>query len=197
MANAQWPQVWKVRLDEDYEISLPLMDLGDGFRIYSFDMTGEAEWNRHAAAALKKKLEGFEFDSFVTVQTKSSGLAQEMARDGKRYLELRKACKGFMCEPKHVSVQSITTKNRQELRIGREKYEPIVGKKLCFVDDVVSTGGTIDAMLALAREIGFEISVIACVLTEGERRTKYQGIPLVCLDHIPLPGLQASMDSME
>ena len=37
-------------------------------------------------------------------------------------------------------------------------------------------------------QIGVEISVIACVLTEGQERTEYQGIPLVCLDHIPLPG---------
>jgi adenine phosphoribosyltransferase len=194
MTNAHWPQVWKVRLGEDYEISLPLMDLGEGFKIYSFDMTGESEWNRHAAAALKNKLKGFEFDSFVTVQTKSSGLAQEMARDEKRYLELRKAYKGFMCEPKHVSVKSITTKNLQELWIGREKYEPFIGKKLCFLDDVVSTGGTIDAMRVMAREIGFEIAVIACVLTEGERRTEYQGIPLVSLDNIPLPGFKDLME---
>ena len=53
---------------------------------------------------------------------------------------------------------------------------------------MVSTGGTIEAAFALAKEIGVEISVIACVLTEGQERTEYQGIPLVCLDHIPLPG---------
>ncbi len=53
---------------------------------------------------------------------------------------------------------------------------------------MVSTGGTIDAVLAMSREIGFEISVIACALTEGEKRTEYEGIPLVSLDHIPLPG---------
>jgi adenine phosphoribosyltransferase len=189
MANMQWPRTWEIRLGGDYEISLPLMDLGEGFHIYSFDMTGESEWNRQAAKALKEKLAGFAFDSIVTVQTKSSGLAQEMARDGKRYLELRKACKGFMRDPKHVSVQSITTKGCQDLWIGREKYEPFIGKKLCFLDDVVSTGGTIDAVLVMAREIGFEISVIACVLTEGEKREEYQGIPLVSLDNIPLPGV--------
>jgi len=53
---------------------------------------------------------------------------------------------------------------------------------------VVSTGGTIDSVIAMAKEIGFEISVIACVLTEGEKRTEYKGIPLVSLDNIPLPG---------
>ena len=189
MADMQWPLTWEIRLGGDDEISLPLMDLGDGFHIYSFDMTGESAWNRQAAKALKEKLAGFVFDAIVTVQTKSSGLAQEMARDGERYLELRKACKGFMRDPKHVSVQSITTKGCQDLWIGREKYEPFIGKKLCFLDDVVSTGGTIDAVMVMAREIGFEISVIACVLTEGEKREEYRGIPLVSLDHIPLPGV--------
>lgn len=187
MANTHWPETWSIRLGEGYEIKLPLMDIGDGFRIYSFDMTGEAEWNVRAAKALKAKLADFTFDSFVTVQTKSSGLTQELARDGIRYLELRKAKKSFMRDPKHISVQSITTESRQNLWVGREKYEPFIGKKLCFVDDVVSTGGTVDAMLAMAQEIGFEIAVIACVLTEGEARTAYKGIPLVSLDHIPLP----------
>ena len=93
-----------------------------------------------------------------------------------------------MVDPVGVTVQSITTHGKQELWIGKEKYQHFVGKKLCFLDDVVSTGGTIDAMLELAPKIGIEISVIACVLTEGVQRTEYKGIPLVSLDHIPLPG---------
>lgn len=183
----EWSKTLKVHLGPEYEIDLPLMDLGGGFHIYSFDMTGEAEWNREAAKELKKKLADYEFDSFVTVQTKSSGLAQAITSQ-KSYLELRKSCKGFMQEPKHVVVKSITTEDQQELWIGKEKYEQFQGKKLCFLDDVVSTGGTVDAMLAMAKEIGFEIAVIACVMTEGDRRTEYKGIPLVSLDHLPLPG---------
>ncbi len=45
-----------------------------------------------------------------------------------------------MREPKHISVQSITTQDQQELWIGKEKYGQFQGKKLCFIDDVVSTG---------------------------------------------------------
>ena len=92
-----------------------------------------------------------------------------------------------MVDPVGVTVESITTKGKQELWIGKEKYEYFSGKKLCFLDDVVSTGGTIDAVLELAEKIGIDISVIACVLTEGVKRTEYNGIPLVSLDHIPLP----------
>lgn len=186
--KSKMPEVWKVQLSPEYEIELPLMDLGGGFYIYSFDMTGEAEWNRVAAKELTKKLKDYDFYSFVTVQTKSSGLTQTIAGSYKSYLELRKSYKGFMKEPKHVTAKSITTEDPQELWIGKEKYEQFQGKKLCFIDDVVSTGGTIDAVLVMAKEIGFEISVIACVLTEGERRTEYKGIPLIYLDNIPLPG---------
>ncbi len=177
-----------IHLSEDYTVELPLLDIGDGFCIYSFDMTGECEWNRVAAEELLRKLAPYEFDGFVTVQTKSCGLTQAISKDYPKYLELRKSKKGFMVEPQGVTVQSITTQGKQELWIGREKYEHFAGKKLCFLDDVVSTGGTIDAVLELAKKIGIEITVIACVLTESTKRTEYHGIPLVSLDHIPLPG---------
>lgn len=183
-----WPETHKVYLAPDFSIDLPLLDIGDGFCIYSFDMTGESEWNRVAAEQLLEKLSGYDFDGFVTVQTKSCGLTQAISRDYPRYLELRKSRKSFMIEPKGVTVKSITTHGEQELWIGKEKYSHFTGKKLCFLDDVVSTGGTIEAVLALAKEIGIEISVIACALIEGEPRTSYKGIPLVYLDRIPLPG---------
>ena len=191
MQNHKWPPVWKIRIDKELQIELPLVELGNGFHIYSFDMTGESKWNRHAAGALAKKLAEYGYDGFVTVQTKSSGLCQEIARDRDCYLELRKSRKAFMRDPKHVVYESITTHGKQELWVGREKYERFQGKKLCFVDDVVSTGGTVDAVLLMAKEIGFEVSVIACVLTEGEERTHYKGIPLVSLGNIPLPGMIA------
>lgn len=179
---------YTIHLSEDYAVELDMLDIGDGFCIYSFDMTGECEWNRVAAEELLKKLAPYEFDGFMTVQTKSCGLTQAISRDYPRYLELRKSKKSFMVDPVGVSVQSITTHGKQELWIGKEKYQHFVGKKVCFLDDVVSTGGTIDAVMELAPKIGVEISVIACVLTEGTPRTEYKGIPLVSLDHIPLPG---------
>ncbi len=115
MQNSKWPSVWKIRIDEDLVIELPLVEIGNGFYIYSFDMTGETKWNRHSARALTKKLEKYDYEGFVTVQTKSSGLCQELARDMDSYLELRKSHKSFMKDPKHVVYESITTKGKQEL----------------------------------------------------------------------------------
>ena len=182
------PDTYTIHLAEDFPVVLDKLDIGDGFCIYSFDMCGESEWNRVAAKELLGKLQAYDFDAFMTVQTKSCGLAQAMSEQYPRYLEIRKSRKAFMVEPQGVTVESITTHGKQELWIGKEKYQHFTGKRVCFLDDVVSTGGTIDAVSALAEKIGVEIAVVACVLTEGTRWTEYKGIPVVSLDHIPLPG---------
>ncbi len=188
--QTKWPESYTVHLSPDFSVELPLLDIGGGFYIYSFDMTGEARWNRVAAAQLKARLSAYDFDGFVTVQTKSCGLCQAICTEfgHDEYLELRKSRKAFMIDPVGVEVSSITTQGKQELWIGREKFARFQGKKLCFLDDVVSTGGTIDAALELTQKIGVEIGVIACALLEGEKREQYRGIPLVSLDWIPLPG---------
>ena len=91
----KWESTYRIHLAPDYPVDLPLMDIGGGFKIYSFDMTGEAEWNSVAARELKKKLAPYEFDGFMTVQTKSCGLTQAITSEYgfKRYLELRKSRK--------------------------------------------------------------------------------------------------------
>ncbi|MGN0866668.1 MAG: phosphoribosyltransferase family protein [Oligosphaeraceae bacterium] len=185
-----WKPTIQVHLGPDCNPEISLVNLEGGFRIYSFDMTGETRWNYAAAQSLAEKLKDYSFDAIATVQTKSCGLAQALTeRLGlERFLEIRKSRKGFMIDPVGVTVDSITTTHQQELWIGREKYQAFTGKRLCFLDDVVSTGGTIQAVLALARKLQLEISVVACVLTEGTPRREYQGIPIVSLDHIPLPG---------
>ena len=185
-----WEKTYRVNLAPDFQVELPLLDIGGGFCIYSFDMTGESMWNRVSARELAKKLKGIDFDGIVTVQTKSCGLAQALTTelDLPDYLELRKSRKSFMIDPKGISVQSITTAAKQELWIGKEKYSRFTGKKMLFLDDVVSTGGTIDAVLQLAKEIGIEITAAACAILEGDPRDSYNGMPLIWLDRIPLPG---------
>ena len=77
----QWPETHRIFLAPDFSVDLPLLDIGDGFCIYSFDMTGESQWNRVAADQLKQKLAGYDYEGFVTVQTKSCGLAQAISSE--------------------------------------------------------------------------------------------------------------------
>jgi adenine phosphoribosyltransferase len=59
---------------------------------------------------------------------------------------------------------------------------------VCVIDDVISTGGTLGAIYSLNQTVPFTVAVNACVLTEETPWTRFQGVPVVSLSHIPLPG---------
>jgi len=86
-----------------------------------------------------------------------------------------------------MDVQSITTQARQQFFLGRDQQELLRGRRVCVLDDVISTGGTLRAVCGMARALDAEITAIACVLTEEARRSSFENVPVVVLDHIPLP----------
>lgn len=180
---------YTVKLHQDLTIDLPLVTFPSGFQIYSFDMLGKGRWNELAAISLKEKLKDYDFSVFITAEAKAIGLVQELSHqfDHEEYVVFRKSKKPYMTDPISVDVKSITTDRQQKFWLGKESFSLLKGKTVCLADDVVSTGGTIDAFLTLAEKVGFTIGVIACALTEGELRSHYKGIPLVTLDHFPLP----------
>ena len=182
-------QTYRIKISDSLEADLPLITFDNGFKIYSFDMMGETKWNKAAALELKKRLKNYSFDIFVTAEAKAIALTQELSSlfDHDKYVILRKSKKLYMQDPIKLDVKSITTEKVQQFYIGREKMQFLAGKNVCLADDVVSTGGTVDAFMELSKQVGFTIKVIACVLTEGERWEDYKGIPLISLDHIPLP----------
>jgi adenine phosphoribosyltransferase len=192
----EWPQVWRVCLSEAPDacyIDLPLISGDSGIRIYALDLMGKTAHNSAAAKSLCALIEktGLEFDVLITAESKAIALTNELAKlvNNNDYVVLRKSPKLYMPDPVMVQVQSITTKNVQYLYLGRDKADELAGKKAIVVDDVVSTGGTMDAILDMADKVGFEAVLIATVLTEGDDRSEYRGIPLVKLDHIPLPDM--------
>ncbi len=194
--TVKWPDVWRVCLCEDADadacfVDLPLVSGDNGVRIYALDLMGKTVQNSAAAKSLCDRIKetGIDFDVLITAESKAIALTNELAKlvNNEDYIVLRKSPKLYMPDPVMVEVQSITTKNVQYLYLGRDKADALAGKKAVVVDDVVSTGGTMDAILDMANKVGFEVSLIATVLTEGEDRDQYRGIPLVKLDHIPLP----------
>jgi len=189
MSNQTWPATWPVRLGE-LALELPLVRGDDGFGIYAFDPMGRAAWNLAAAQALARRLEDYGFDILLTAESKAIALTQELARalGQEDYVVLRKARKLYMADPLVTDVKSITTAAPQQFFLGRDQQDLLRGKRICVVDDVLSTGGTLRAVYAVARQLDCVVAVNACVLTEEERRDSFDGIPVVSLDHIPLPG---------
>ena len=189
MSDKIWPAAWPVHLGE-LEIELPLVTSEDGFRIYAFDPMGRANWNRDAAQALAERLKGYDFDILLTAESKAIALTQELAwlLGQEDYVVLRKARKLYMADPLVMDVKSITTAATQQFFLGRNQQDLLRGKRVCVVDDVLSTGGTLRAIYAVAEKLGCTVAVNAFVLTEENRRDAFEGIPVVSLDHIPLPG---------
>ncbi|MCL2106985.1 MAG: adenine phosphoribosyltransferase [Oscillospiraceae bacterium] len=193
-----WPSSWPVRLGE-LEIALPLLRGSNGFGIYAFDPMGRGAWNIAAAKALAERLAPYDFDILLCAESKSIALAEQLARllGYADYVVLRKSYKLYMQNPLVIDVKSVTTAARQQFFLGSDQQELLRGRRVCVLDDVISTGGTLRAIFDVARLLEFQVAAIACVLTEENHWTAYEGAPVVSLGHIPLPGFSEEMPARE
>ena len=157
---------------------LPLCPVSDKLDIAAFILFGDVEVTVKAAEELLKKCP--EFDYILTPEAKSIPLAYEMSRQsGKKYFVARKKPKVYMTGPVCVSVRSITTDAEQTLLLG----DQLRGKKVLIVDDVISTGESLAAVVALADKFEANIVAKAAVLAEGDAAERDD---IVFLEKLPL-----------
>ncbi len=90
-----------------------------------------------------------------------------------------------MKNPTIVSSNTIISKE-QNYVIDEYDLKLLKNKNILLVDDVASTGGTIDAVLKLLTKSGFNDLVIACVFTEGVKRISYNKYKLLSINHLPI-----------
>ena len=125
-----------------------------------------------------------EFDVIATPEAKSIPLAYELSRQsGKPYVVARKGTKVYMKDPISVNVTSITTQHEQHLYLGQDEVKLIEGKRVLIVDDVISTGESLDAMKTLIKSAGGNISDCCAVLAEGDAANRDD---IVFLEPLPL-----------
>ena len=156
--------------------------VNDNLDIAAFILFGDVEVTIASAKALLKKVP--EFDIILTPEAKSIPLAYEMARQcGKPYIVARKGVKVYMNEPISVSVKSITTNKTQELYIGTDDADLIKGKRVLVVDDVISTGESLAAVLKLVETAGGKVAASCAVLAE---RDAAQRDDIIFLEPLPL-----------
>jgi adenine phosphoribosyltransferase len=186
-----WPPTWTARLGST-PVELPLVTMPGGQRIYAFDLMGKTTWNEVAARLLASRIRasGVAFDILLTAEAKAIALTQVLAGQlgHPDYIVARKSLKVYMTDPVEIAVRSITTAAPQTFYLSRDRCDMLRGRRVCVVDDVVSTGGTLGAFMDLSARVGFDIVLVACGFTEGVERTDFEGIPLIHLDHIPFPG---------
>ena len=127
-----------------------------------------------------------EYDIIVTAECKSIPLIYEMARQNgdDNYIVARKAPKVYMENVIYTDVNSITTANAQKLCLGDSDIEAVRGKRVLIVDDVISTGESLDALVNLVTKAGGNIVGKMAILLEGDDLKNDSSITY--LEHLPL-----------
>ncbi|HKZ84694.1 MAG TPA: phosphoribosyltransferase family protein [Anaerolineae bacterium] len=162
---------------------LPLFEVAPGVRIAIFNMLGDTEIVQASAKALARRLPK-DAQTLVTAEAKSIPLAYALSvESGLPYVVLRKSYKPYMGVAVSAETLSITTGQPQTLYLDEKDRALIDGRKIVLVDDVISTGSTLQGMRLILEKAGGQIIATMAVFTEGER-AKWKDI--IALGHLPL-----------
>jgi len=145
---------------------------------------GDTELVQACARELGKKLKEVNYDILVTAEAKSIPLAYALSVETKKpYVVLRKSYKPYMGDALKAETLSITTGQPQVLLLDEKDRELVQNKKVVIVDDVISTGSTLQGMRMILGKANANIVAETAILTEGDRA---QWMHIISLGHLPL-----------
>jgi adenine phosphoribosyltransferase len=166
---------------------LPLVRIRPGVYIASDAglILGDVEFLSKAAQVLARKMKGLDIDMILTAEAKSIALAYELSRrmGFDRFMVARKSAKAYVGSYFSQKVKSITTESEQQLLLTKEEMRSLSGRRVCLLDDVVSTGATFAALGAIAKKADATVVCRAAIWKEGPWYTE-EG--LVCLGVLPI-----------
>ena len=163
---------------------LRLFEIKPGLKIAIINILGDTELVQVCAQELGIKLSNIEYDVIVTAESKSIPLAHMLSVvTGKPYVILRKDYKIYMGNAIQAKTLSITTGKPQTLILDEKDILLLKGKKAVIVDDVISTGSTLEGMRNILEKAGASITVEAAIFTEGDPE-KWGHI--IALGHLPV-----------
>ncbi len=145
---------------EDYVISIPdFPEPGIIFR----DITGilrDPDGLKLSVDKLQEMLEGVEFDAVLGLESRGFIYGMPVAYNlHKAFIPVRK--KGKL--PREtVSIKYDLEYGAAEIEIHKEDLRP--GMKVVIIDDLIATGGTVEAAVKLAERLGAEVVKIAFVM---------------------------------
>lgn len=163
---------------------LRLFTIKPGIRIAILNILGDTEFVQAVSKALAHRLRELPIDVIVTAEAKSIPLAHAVAVElNLPYVVLRKTFKPYMGDALRSETLSITTGEPQTLFLDEKDRALIHGKQIALVDDVISTGSTLQGMRLIMDKAGAKVMVEAAIFTEGDR-AKWSNI--VALGHLPV-----------
>lgn len=163
---------------------LPLFEIKPGLRIAILNILGDTELVQACARELAKKIKDVSFDVIATAEAKSIPLAYALSVETKKpYSVFRKTYKAYMGDAIKAETLSITTGQPQVLILDEKDKALIQNKKVLIVDDVISTGSTLQGMRMILDKAKATVAAEAAILTEGDRA---QWEKIYSLGHLPL-----------
>ena len=147
---------------------LPVLPLPSGIKIAFFNLHGNQKLTEHCAKSLAQYVK--DCDVLITAESKGLQLTHCVAREiGHEYYAVaRKTKKLYMQDGIEVAVKSITTGDVQHLYLSQHDVNLIKGKKVGIIDDVISTGGSLQGLVDLIAKAGGILEKKAFVLAEGD-----------------------------
>ena len=126
---------------------LRLFEIKPGLKIAILNILGDTEFVQACAKELAQKLNDTDYDLLVTAEAKSIPLAYALSVETKKpYVVLRKTYKPYMGDVLKAETLSITTGQPQTLILDEKDIDLIKSKKVVIIDDVISTGSTLQGM---------------------------------------------------
>ncbi|MBI2333926.1 MAG: adenine phosphoribosyltransferase [Chloroflexi bacterium] len=163
---------------------LRLFEIKPGLRIAILNILGDTELVQACARELARKIKNIDFDIIMTAEAKSIPIAHALSVETKKpYIVLRKTYKPYMGDALQAETLSITTGQPQVLILDEKDRNLIQGKKVLVVDDVISTGSTLQGMRMILDKANATVAGEAAILTEGDRA---QWMHIHSLGHLPL-----------
>lgn len=162
---------------------LQLFPVSDELSIAAFILFGDVEITEAAAKELLSMAP--QFDIILTAEAKSIPLAYEMAKQtgNNNYIIARKGIKVYMEDVISTEVDSITTQHTQTLYLGKREVDAVKGRRVLIVDDVISTGASLESMEQLVEKAGGKIAGKMAILAEGDAMDRND---IIALKKLPL-----------
>lgn len=164
---------------------LRLFEIKPGVKIAILNILGDTELVEAVSKELAAKLTAFQPEVLVTAEAKSIPLAYAISTkmDFMPYVVLRKSYKPYMGDALQSETLSITTGAPQTLYLDEKDRVLVAGKRVAVVDDVISTGSTLQGMRLILNKANAHIVAEAAIFTEGDRAAWSN---IVALGHLPV-----------
>ena len=146
---------------------LPIFQVAPNVNIAIFNMLGDTEVVEVSADELAKRMPA-DADVLIVPEVKAVPLGHALSvRTGLPMAVVRKIRKPYMVDCVDVEVVTITTGEPQTLYLDGKDRQFVHGKNAMLVDDVISTGNTLEGLRQLMDAAKANIIGEMAVFTEG------------------------------